>query len=191
MYNSSQSIDTKTFNQFYTPKEIIDRKSVTEQPMDIFAKTLLKLGAKVAFGTLHGSVKVMHKVLDKTFPKVTLAQHECGAAFLGMGYQTISNENEIPVCFFSADRTTTHLITGVACAYSEKIPLFIVTGGDGDKEIGEPLSVVHDDVVKIFESVTIESCKVRSADQIESVTRHLYQLAVTTRLPVHLALSIN
>lgn len=191
MNNLSQTLNKSSLNNPYPEEKSINTNPRNELPLNVFARKLMELEVKVAFGISHNDIEAMHKVLAQTLPKVTLAQHECGAIFLGMGYQTVSPETSIPICFFPASQSTSNLITGLACAYSERIPLFIVTGHSFKNSFEKQQKEAYDTIVRIFEPVTADSRIMKSVDQIEEVTNHLYQLAIRTRLPVHMSLPIK
>ncbi len=167
----------------------------SERYSDVFAQTLLDLGTQIAFGIPGGAISSIYDSMAKILPKVVLTQHESGAAFLAMGYQTFSDKKSLPVCFATAGPGATNLITGVACAYAEKIPLFVVTGNTSTdnylKGALQDSTEAGVDVSRMFESITAKSLVLKSADQIANVTKYLYELALTTRLPVHLSVPIN
>ena len=64
-----------------------------------------------------------------------LTKHESGASFMAAGYAQVSNK--IGVCTGTVGPGATNLITGVASAYMDSVPLFIITAQVGTSIIGK------------------------------------------------------
>lgn len=192
---STQSITPDSLVNYGQLEEIKFAENNLKRYSDVFAKTLLDLGAKVAFGIPGGAISSIYDSMAKILPKVVLTQHESGGAYLGIGYKNFNKASDIPICFATAGPGATNLITGVACAYSEKIPLFVVTGNiSTENNLKGALQDSTDtgvDVARMFESITAKSMTLKSSNQIAPVTKYLYELAQSTRLPVHLSIPIN
>jgi acetolactate synthase-1/2/3 large subunit len=63
--------------------------------------------------------------------KTVLVKHEQGAAFMAGGYARVSHqqgEDKIAACIATAGPGATNLVTGIANAYAERLPVLIITG---------------------------------------------------------------
>ena len=96
---------------------------------DLIVKTLEVLGIRSSFGIPGGAIHTFYNALcGSQIIKTTLCQHEGGAAYMALGRSICrQNENDIGLCFSTTGPGATNLITGVAAAYEERVPLFVVT----------------------------------------------------------------
>jgi acetolactate synthase-1/2/3 large subunit len=58
--------------------------------------------------------------------KTVLVKHEQGAAFMAGGYARVSHR--VSACIATAGPGATNLVTGIANAYAERLPVLIITG---------------------------------------------------------------
>ena len=191
MNNSAHSLRSSG-SEHLSPSNGKLAKHAIESYSDLLIQTLWRLGSKVAFGSSGDAISMIHDSLSKVFREVTIAQHECSAAFLAIGYQTVCSENSVPVCFSTVSSRTPQLVTALACAHSEKIPLFVVTIDESLIQGNNPdISPYGKDITDIFEPVTAKSLLLKSVKNLEARIQHLYELALVTRTPVHLCVPIT
>jgi acetolactate synthase I/II/III large subunit len=164
---------------------------------DLVVKTLEDLGIKAAFGIPGGPVLALYNSLcaSRTI-KTTLCQHECGAAYMALGRSICrQDDNDIGLCFATAGPGATNLITGVAAAYSEKVPLFVLTANISTEHKGK--CAVQDsfesgiDILSIFSKICGMSVSIKQTDNIASTIKELYNFAKNNRCPVHLNIPMN
>ncbi|MFZ5561176.1 MAG: thiamine pyrophosphate-binding protein [Pseudomonadota bacterium] len=104
-----------------------------DQPMDLadlLVAYLEQIGVEYVFGVPGGHIEPLYNALARSRRRGgvqhILARHEAGAAYMADGY---ARETGRPgVCCATAGPGATNLITGVACAYENHIPLLVVTG---------------------------------------------------------------
>ncbi|MFK8018334.1 MAG: thiamine pyrophosphate-binding protein [Pseudomonadales bacterium] len=75
--------------------------------------------------SLDGRVSVRKRDSLLFGPKPIFSRHECGAAFMADGYSR--ETGKLGVCVATAGPGSTNLLTGVATAYEDNIPLLVIT----------------------------------------------------------------
>lgn len=122
------------------------------------------------------------------------ARHEAGAAFMADGYAR--ETGKLGVCCATTGPGATNLITGVASAYADRIPMLVITGQTALPNFGrlgfQESSSDAIDVVGMFEHCTRYNSLVSHADQLEGklykALLHAFRLP---RGPVHLSIPMD
>ncbi len=164
---------------------------------DFISNTLAQLGIKTVFGVPGGNVSYLldsfsrHKDIN-----VILAQHEGGAAYMALGRSMITKNNkELSVCIGCAGPGATNLVSGVASAYVERVPIFVITGNVSTQDIGkggfQDSFSTGVDIVKMFEHITVKSCSITDAENMKEIVVGLYFKALQESRPVHLNIPTN
>src|SRR5438477_10873663 len=100
--------------------------------------TLAALGYRTAFGIPGGAIAGIFAALSgHDAIRTLLSQHEGGAAYMAMGQSLVSGGREIGLCFGTSGPGITNLITGVAAAFEEQVPIFVLTGNVATTLIGK------------------------------------------------------
>lgn len=96
---------------------------------DILVSYLEELGVEYVFGVPGGAIEPLYNALSQSMkrggPRPILARHETGAAFMADGY--FRRTGRLGVCCATTGPGTTNLITGVASAYENQIPILVIT----------------------------------------------------------------
>jgi len=123
--------------------------------------------------------------------KPILAKHEEGAAFMADGYARV--KGSLGVCFATSGPGATNLVSGVATAFLDDIPLLVLTGQVDTSSYGK--GTFQDatregvDSVQMFDSVTRHSSMMISKYKAADDIREALRAALTgKRGPVHLSL---
>lgn len=109
-----------------------------QQPIkgaEIVIKTLEKLGVETIFAYPGGQSIELHQALGKSNLRVILPRHEQGGAFAADGFARVSGKTG--VCMATSGPGATNLITGIADAYMDSIPVVFITGQVGAQFIGK------------------------------------------------------
>ncbi|MBI4351629.1 MAG: thiamine pyrophosphate-binding protein [Elusimicrobia bacterium] len=147
-------------------------------------------GVEYVFGIPGGALINFYEALhDLGGIKPVLAKHEGGAAFMADGYARASGK--LGVCCSTTGPGVTNLITGVACAYADSIPLLVITGQVSTASFGKGAfqeSSCHGvDVVDMLKAVTKSSVMIPSAEKTGDVVRAALRTALSGRRgPVHI-----
>ena len=126
--------------------------------------------------------------------KMVVARHEAGAAFMADGYSRVTGR--LGVCCATTGPGTTNLITGVASAYADRIPMLVITpqtalphfGRHGLQDSsGDAISVVE-----MFSTCTRYNTFVSHAEQLEGkLFEAIYTAFQDPRGPVHLSIPMD
>ena len=147
-------------------------------------------GVEYVFGIPGGALMPFYEaVFDLGGITPVLAKHEGGAAFMADGYARVSGK--LGVCCSTTGPGATNLITGVACAYADSIPMLVLTAQVATSGFGKGAfqeSTSHGiDVVDMLKSVTKSSVMVPSADKTGDVVKAAIRTAMSGRKgPVHI-----
>ncbi|MHB0973267.1 MAG: thiamine pyrophosphate-binding protein, partial [Thiobacillus sp.] len=93
---------------------------------ELIVRYLERLGIDHIFGMPGAHVLPIYDRLHDSGVKSVLVKHEQGAAFMAGGYARVSNRPA--ACIATAGPGATNLITGIANAYAERLPVLAITG---------------------------------------------------------------
>lgn len=162
--------------------------------VDILVKYLEQEGVEYLFGVPGGHLLPLYDAIYRAGTiKPILTKHEAGAAFMAYGYAVTSGK--IGVCCGTVGPGATNLVTGVASAYMDSVPVLALTAQVGTTAIGkgalqEGAGVGRTiDQVGLFEKITkLSTMELRGRNLPDTVRRAL-RVALTGRPgPVHIDL---
>lgn len=122
--------------------------------------------------------------------KLILSKHEEGAAFMADGYARVSGK--LGVCYATSGPGTTNLVTGVATAYMDNVPVLVITGqvatsiyGKGTFQDSTKEGV---DSVAMFDPITKYSTMIISKYKVPETLREAFRIAFSGKKgPVHIS----
>ena len=140
------------------------------------------------------SLVPMRQRATKTHIKPIIARHEAGAAFMADGYAR--ETGRLGVCCATTGPGATNLITGVASAYADRIPMLVITPQTPLPDFGkrglQESSSDAVDIVGMFEHCTQYNRLVSHQEQLEgklyTALLHAYR---RPRGPVHLSIPMD
>src|SRR4030042_1711258 len=161
---------------------------------EILVKYWEQEGVEYIFGIPGGHLLPLYDALYKNDKiKPILAKQEAGAAFMAYGYAVTSGK--IGVCCGTVGPGATNLVTGVASAYMDSVPVLALTAQVGTTAIGkgalqEGAGVGRTvDQVALFEKITKLSTMELRGKNIPDTIRRALRGALSGRPgPVHLDL---
>ncbi len=140
--------------------------------------SLRKEGVKVVFGYPGGAVLTLYDaVYQMDFPHI-LTRHEQGAVHAADGYAR--STGKVGVAFATSGPGATNLVTGIATAYIDSIPLVCITGQVGNPYIGKD-SFQEADIVGITTPITKHNYLVKRAEDLPRVLKEAFYIARTGR----------
>ena len=163
--------------------------------VDIALRYLRAEGARVIFGVPGG---LLHPFFDAVSNepelKLIVTKHEAGAAFMADCYAR--STNSLAVCAGTSGPGATNLLTGVAAAFSDGVPMLVLTGqapshalGKGASQETAPEDI---DIVAMFKPVTKYSAMIPAPDRVSHHLRRALRLALTGQPgPVHLNVPVD
>ncbi len=93
---------------------------------ELIVRYLKRLGIDILFGMPGAHVLPIYDRLHDSGVTSMLVKHEQGAAFMAGGYARVSHRPS--ACIATAGPGATNLITGIANAYAERLPVLAITG---------------------------------------------------------------
>jgi acetolactate synthase-1/2/3 large subunit len=103
---------------------------------EVVVECLIREGVEVVFAYPGGASQDLHQALARTEKiRVILPRHEQGGAFAAEGYARASGK--VGVCMATSGPGATNLVSGIADAYMDSIPLVAITGQVKSKFIGK------------------------------------------------------
>ena len=141
---------------------------------EIVIKTLEKLGVETIFAYPGGQSIALHQALGKSSLRVILPRHEQGGAFAADGFARVSGRTG--VCMATSGPGATNLITGIADAYMDSIPVVFITGQVGAQFIGKN-AFQETDIIGVTRPVVKHSYLVLNVDDIPRIICEAFKLA--------------
>jgi acetolactate synthase-1/2/3 large subunit len=145
---------------------------------DAIMKCLAEEKVNIVFGYPGGSVISLYEALRKSKIHHVLVRHEQAAAHCASGYARISGKPG--VCIATSGPGATNLITGIATAYMDSIPMVVLTGQVRSDMIGRDM-FQEADITGATESFTKHSYLVKDANEIPRIMKEAFHIAVTGR----------
>ncbi len=145
----------------------------------IVCESMVKEGVDVVFGILGGSVLPLYDTLPQ-YPQLhhVLVRHEQGAAHAADGYARVTGK--VGVCFATSGPGATNLVTGIANAYLDSVPMVAITGQVARPFIGKD-AFQEIDITGITLPITKHNYLVRSASALARTIKEAFYLARTGR----------
>jgi acetolactate synthase-1/2/3 large subunit len=135
-------------------------------------------GVEVVFGYPGGAVIPLYDALHKVNMRHVLVRHEQGAAFMAAGYARATGK--VGVCISTSGPGATNLVTGIADAHMDSIPIVCLTGQVARPLIGKD-SFQEADVTGITLPIVKHSYLVQSIEELPWVIHEAFHLARTGR----------
>src|SRR5437868_4079512 len=116
-------------------KESAGERGERMKGSDILIKALEREGVEVIFAYPGGASMEFHQSLTRSKIRTVLPRHEQGGAFAAEGYARATGR--AGVCMATSGPGATNLVTGIADAYMDSIPLVVITGQVPQAMIGK------------------------------------------------------
>ena len=145
---------------------------------EIFIESLIKEGVEYIFG-LPGAVlcDVYDSLYDSPI-KFILARHEQGAAHAADGYARASGKTG--VCLVTSGPGATNIVTGIATAYMDSIPMVAFTGQVPTTMIGDD-AFQEADIVGVTRTITKHNYLVNNVTELSKIIKEAFYVASTGR----------
>lgn len=165
---------------------------------DFLVSHLREMGVKYIFGVPGGAIEPLYNALARSErlggPRAIIARHETGAAFMAEGYAR--ETGKLGVCCATSGPGTTNLITGVASAFTDGIPMLVVTGQPALPRFGasalQESSCTGVNTLAMLESCTVFNTLVSHPDQFEQKLAMAFRHALgPTPGPAHLSVPLD
>ena len=147
---------------------------------DIIVECLLEQGVDTIFGYPGGAVLNIYDSLYKYSDKIrhVITCHEQGACHAADGYARSTGKTGIVLA--TSGPGATNLVTGIATAYMDSIPLVAITGNVSCGLLGLD-SFQEVDITGITMPITKHNFIVKSVDELADTIRLAFQIAMSGR----------
>lgn len=146
----------------------------------IIVETLIEQGVETVFGYPGGQVLNIYDELYKNSDRLNhvLAAHEQGAAHAADGYSRATGK--VGVVIATSGPGATNLVTGIATAMLDSVPMIAITGNVPCDLIGRD-SFQEIDITGITLPITKHNYFVQSADELPDIIREAFKIAKSGR----------
>lgn len=145
---------------------------------DILMHCLQKEGVEVVFGYPGGAVLPIYDALYDSPIRHILVRHEQGAAHAADGYARASGK--VGVCIATSGPGATNLVTGIATAYMDSIPMVCLTGQVASSLIGKD-AFQEADITGITLPITKHNYQLERTEDLARVIKEAFYIARTNR----------
>ena len=147
---------------------------------EILIDALVEQGVDTIFGYPGGAVLNIYDALYKNSDRIRhiLTAHEQGAAHAADGYARATGK--VGVCLATSGPGATNLVTGIATAYMDSIPMVAITGNVGTSLIGrDSFQEVY--IAGITMPITKHNFVVRDVEELADTVRDAFRIAASGR----------
>ncbi|MBI5416765.1 biosynthetic-type acetolactate synthase large subunit [Candidatus Poribacteria bacterium] len=147
---------------------------------DILMECLQKEGVTIVFGFPGGQILPVYDALYKVQDKIKhyLTRHEQGAAHAADGYARATGK--VGVCIATSGPGATNLVTGIATAYMDSIPMVAITGQVPTSMLGND-SFQEADIFGITRPITKYNYLVKKVEDLAETIKEAFYIARTGR----------
>lgn len=170
----------------HTATKVIDEQKRAEllQPdvisgSEILLRSLLLEGVECVFGYPGGAVLFIYDAMhDNPDFNHLLTRHEQGAIHAADGYAR--STGKVGVCIATSGPGATNLVTGIATAYMDSVPLVVITGNVATSAIGTD-AFQEADITGITLPITKHNYLVRDVKDLAKTIHEAFHIANTGR----------
>jgi acetolactate synthase-1/2/3 large subunit len=144
----------------------------------LLVSTLERLGVEVVFGYPGGAIMPVYDALTGTSLRHILVRHEQAAAFAADAYARRSGK--VGVCMATSGPGATNLITGIANAMMDSIPMVCITGNVAQGLMGTD-SFQEIDILGVTLPIVKHSILVRDPADVPAAVEEAFHIAASGR----------
>lgn len=146
---------------------------------DALVQCLEKEDVEVVFGYPGGAIlPVYDSLYHSSKIRHVLVRHEQGAVHAADGYARVTGK--VGVCMATSGPGATNLVTGIANAYMDSIPLVVITGQVSTSQIGTD-SFQEVDITGITLPITKHNYLLKDPAKLPAVMKNAFHIASTGR----------
>lgn len=147
---------------------------------DIIVRTIIEQGTSVVFGYPGGQIINVYDSLYKYQKELrhVLTAHEQGAAHAADGYARATGKPGVVIA--TSGPGATNLVTGIATAYLDSVPLVAITGNVPSYQLGTD-SFQEIDITGITLPITKHNYVVGRVEELADTIREAFRLALSDR----------
>jgi acetolactate synthase-1/2/3 large subunit len=161
----------------------VEVKEVAEQKLkgsgaDVLIQSLKEQGVDIIFGYPGGAVLPIYDALHRNPIRHVLARHEQGAIHAAEGYARVSGKPGVVIA--TSGPGATNLVTGIADAMLDSLPLVVFTGQVASTVIGTD-AFQEADIIGITQPITKHNYQVKNVEDFPRIIKEAFYIASTGR----------
>ncbi len=147
---------------------------------EIVVECLKEQGVDTVFGYPGGAILNIYDALYKHSSEIrhVLTSHEQGAAHAADGYARATGR--VGVCMATSGPGATNLVTGIATAYMDSVPMVAITANVATPLLGKD-SFQEVDIAGVVMPITKHSFIVKNVEELADTIRKAFEIARTGR----------
>jgi len=145
---------------------------------DVLVQALHDQGVEIIFGYPGGAVLPIYDAMYKNPIRHILTRHEQGAIHAAEGYARVSGKTGVVIA--TSGPGATNLVTGIADAMIDSIPLVVFTGQVATSVIGTD-AFQEADIMGITTPITKHNYQVQDVNDIPRIVKEAFHIASTGR----------
>jgi len=147
---------------------------------EIVIECLKEQGVDIVFGYPGGAILNVYDALYKHQEEIThvLTSHEQGAAHAADGYARATGK--VGVCMATSGPGATNLVTGIATAYMDSVPMVAITANVGVNMLGKD-SFQEINIAGVVMPITKHSFIVKNVEDLAPTIRRAFRIAKSGR----------
>lgn len=153
------------------------RVSPAPRPMtgaQILCAALEQEGVEVLFGYPGGTIMPFYDALSSSRLRHVLVRHEQAAAHAADGYARVTGR--VGVCVATSGPGATNLVTGIATAFMDSVPMVAITGQVARRLIGTD-AFQETDIIGVTHPITKHSIQVTSVERLAEAVHEAFAIA--------------
>lgn len=157
------------------------KSSAAQAPMkgaDIVVEALAREGVELIFGYPGGTSMEIHQAITRSKIRNVLCRHEQGEIFAAEGYAKASGK--VGVCMATSGPGATNLVTGLADAKMDSVPVVAITGQVATHLMGGD-AFQETPIIEVTRQITKHNFLIDSIEDIPRVIKEAFYIANSGR----------
>ncbi|HVC33910.1 MAG TPA: biosynthetic-type acetolactate synthase large subunit [Chloroflexota bacterium] len=155
-------------------EQLVDARPKRLTGSQILCECLLREGVDLIFGYPGGAVLPLYHTLPEFPLRHVLVRHEQGAAFAASGYARATGR--VGVCLATSGPGATNMVTGIADAWMDSVPVVAITGQVATAMIGRD-AFQEIDTTGITLPITKHNYLVERVGDLAAIVREAFYIA--------------
>jgi len=144
----------------------------------ILCEALEQEGVEIIFGYPGGTIMPFYDALTSSRLRHALVRHEQAAAHAADGYARATGR--VGVCVATSGPGATNLVTGIATAFMDSVPMVAITGQVATRLIGTD-AFQETDIIGVTQAITKHSIQVTSVAELADAVHEAFAIARSGR----------
>ena len=175
---TASSAENGRASQTKTSKTAPPKTAQPQKGADIVIEALVREGVDIIFGYPGGASMELHQALTRSKIRNVLCRHEQGEIFAAEGYAKASGK--VGVCMATSGPGATNLVTGLADAKMDSVPLVAITGQVPTYLMGGD-AFQETPIIEVTRQITKHNFLIDRIEDIPRIIKEAFYIASTGR----------